>query len=47
MNRIVKALFKVLGNKEVQTSGNLDNQFRAMQPKVVLEMSDGHVQERP
>ena len=43
MNRIVKALFKVLGNKEVQTSGNLDNQFRAMQPKVVLEMSDGHV----
>jgi len=43
MSQVIKALFKIIANKEVQTSGNLDNQFRAMAPKMVLELSDGHV----
>lgn len=43
MRFLVKALHKVLADKEVQTSGNLDNQFRSMEPEAVLELSDGHV----
>jgi len=42
MSQIIKALFKIIA-KNVQTSGNLDNQFRAMDPDMVLDLSDGHV----
>lgn len=41
--QVLTALYKVLAEKDVQTSGNIDNQLRQMEPEQVMELSDGHV----
>ena len=41
--QILTALYKVLGEKEVQTSGNIDNKLRQMETEQLIEFADAHV----